>query len=176
MTPTTRLLNLLSQLQIRQLRDQSPARTARVIGRNADGTELVQRLDTICPTRAAPDNHPTGTVLLNPSLSAFHRSGATGIGTSALFTAGTLWIESLTPSIYHPGQTYQVTVKGRGFDASTRIDFLDPDLSVPEGTINPDLTVLATHYVDPETLLLDLTVAPGARLLTNAPIAYGKSK
>jgi len=176
MTPTTRLLNLLSLLQTRQLKDQSPARPARVIGRNADGTELVQRLDTTCPTRSTPDNHPTGTVLLNPSLSAFHRTGATGPGTSALFTAGTLWIESLAPSTYHPGQTLQVTVKGRGFDSSVHIDFLDPDPSVPEGTLNPDLTVLATHHIDPETLLLDLTVAATARLLTNAPIAYGRSK
>jgi len=176
MTPTTRLLNLLSQLQTRQLRDQSPARPARVLGRNPDGTERIQRLDTTCPTRSTPDNHPTGTVLLNPTLAAFHRTGATGIGTSALFTAGTLWIESLDPATYHPGQTVQVTVKGRSFDATTRIDFLDPDPSAPDGTLNPDLTVLATHYLDPETLLLDLTVAPGARLLTNAPIAYGRSK
>ena len=175
MTPTTRLLDLLSQLQTRQLKDQSPARPARVIGRNVDGTERIQRLDTTCPTRATPDNHPTGTVLLNPTLSAFHRTGATGIGTSALFTAGTLWIESLDPSIYHPGQTLQVTVKGRGFDPSTRLDFLDPDPNLPEGTINPDLQVLAVHYIDSETLLLDLTVAPGARLLTNAPIAFGRS-
>ena len=176
MTPTTRLLNLLSLLQTRQLRDQSPARPARVIGRNADGTERIQRLDTTCPTRSTPDNHPTGTVLLNPTLSAFHRAGATGIGTSALFTAGTLWIESLDPVTYHPGQTVQVTVKGRGFNSFVRIDFLDPDPNVPEGTLNPDLQVLAVHYIDPETLLLDLAVAPGARVIANAPIAYGRSK
>jgi hypothetical protein len=175
MTPTTRLLNLLSSLQTRQLRDQSPIRTARVLGRNPDGTERLQRLDTTCPTRATPDNHPTGTVLLNPSLSAFHRAGATGIGTSDTFAAGTLWIETLDPSEYHPGQTYQVTVRGRGFDPAVQIDFLDPSPDVLEGTLNPDLQVLAIHYLDTETLRLDLTVAPGARLMSHAPIAYGRS-
>jgi hypothetical protein len=178
MTPTDRLLTLLSSLHTRHLRDQSPVRPARVLGRNPDGTERIQRLDTLCPTRSAPDNHHLGTVLLNPTLAALHTTGTTGLGTTTTFAAGTLWLETLDPSTYRPGQTVQVTVRGRGFDTATQIDFLNPPApntpDVSDTTLNPDLQITATHYLNPETLLLDLTVTPGARLLPHAPIAYGR--
>jgi hypothetical protein len=109
---------------------------------------------------------------VDPSLAAFHRAGTTGIGTSQTIPGGTLWIERLDPAEYHPGQTYQVTVHGRGFDDTTQLAFLDP---TPDTPINPDLELLALHLVDPETLRLDLAVAPGARPVSNAPIAYGRS-
>jgi hypothetical protein len=172
---TDRLLTLLSSFLSRQTRDTAPARTARVLGRHIDGTERLQRTDALCVTRGTPDSHYTGTILLNPSLAAFHRAGVTGIGTSHTIPAGTLWVEILNPSEYHPGQTYQVTVTGRGFDNTTQIDFLDPGFTdSPETALNPDLQLVALHLIDSETLLLDLTVAPGARLLANAPIAFGK--
>jgi hypothetical protein len=171
------LLTLLSAFLARQNRDQSPARTARVLGRHLDGTERLQRTDALCVTRGTPDSHYTGTILLNPSLAAFHRAGVTGIGTTHIIPAGTLWIETLDPAEYHPGQTYQVTVTGRGFDDTVQIDFLDPSLAIygtSEIPLNPDLEVQALHLIDTETLLLALVVAPGARLLTNAPIAFGR--
>jgi hypothetical protein len=174
---TQNLLRLLSTFLARQTRDTAPARTARVLGRHIDGTERLQRTDALCVTRGAPDSHYTGTILLNPSLAAFHRAGVTGIGTSHTIPAGTLWVETLDPSEYHPGQTYQVTVTGRGFVDTIQIDFLDPNLAVygtAEIPLNLDLEVLAITLIDSETLLLDLTVAPGARLLANAPIAFGK--
>jgi hypothetical protein len=174
---TDRLLTLLSTFLARQTRDTAPARTARVLGRHIDGTERLQRTDALCVTRGTPDSHYTGTILLNPSLAAFHRSGVTGIGTTHIIPAGTLWIETLDPSEFHPGQTYQVTVTGRGFDDTIQIDFLDPSLAIygtAEIPLNPDLEVLAITFIDTETLLLDLTVASGARLLANAPIAFGR--
>jgi hypothetical protein len=175
MTPAEKLLSAFTTLLSRRERDRAPVRTARVLGRHPDGTERLQRLDAACVTRGTPDNHYTGTTLLNPSLAAFHRHGTIGIGTSETLSAGTLWIESLDPSTFHPGQTYQVTVLGRGFDDATRIDFLDPDPAAPEGTINPDLEILAIEVVSPETLLLTLAVAATARSITNAPIAFGRS-
>jgi hypothetical protein len=123
---TNRLLNLLSSFLARQTRDTAPARTARVLGRHIDGTERLQRTDAACVTRGTPDSHYTGTILLNPSLAAFHRAGVTGIGTSQTIPAGTLWIERLDPSTYRPGQTYAVLVTGRGFDDRVQIDFLQP--------------------------------------------------
>jgi hypothetical protein len=172
---TDTLLRLLSTFLARQTRDRAPARPARVLGRHIDGTERLQRTDALCVTRGAPDSHHTGTILLNPSLATFHRAGVTGVGTSATIPAGTLWIETLDPSEYHPGQTCQVTVTGRGFDDTVQIDFLDPAVSdSPEIPINPDLEIQSITFVDSETLLLDLTIAPGARLLDNAPLAFGK--
>ncbi len=175
MTGAEKILTLLGNLLDRREREQAPARTARVLGRHQDGTERLQRTDARCVTRGTPNNHYTGTVLLNPSLAPFHRSGITGIGTSETIPAGTLWIEKLDPSEYYPGQTVQVTVQGRGFDDRIRIDFLDPDPSVSEGTLNPDLEVLALQFVSPELLLLDLAVAATARPITSAPIAYGRT-
>jgi hypothetical protein len=171
------LLRLLSSFLARQTRDTAPARTARVLGRHIDGTERLQRTDALCVTRGTPDSHYTGTLLLNPSLAAFHRAGVTGIGTSHTIPAGTLWVETLDPSEYHPGQAYQVTVTGRGFDDIVQIDFLNPSLAIygtAEIPLNPDLEIQSITVIDSETLLLDLTVAPGARLLANAPIAFGK--
>ena len=174
MTGAEKVLDLLGSLLTRREREQAPTRTARVLGRHQDGTERLQRTDARCITRGTPNNHYTGTTILNPSLAPFHRTGITGIGTSETIPAGTLWIEKLDPATYHPGQTYQVTVHGRGFDAPVQIDFLDPDPAAPEGTVNPDLEIQAIQILSPELLLLDLAVAPTARPITNAPIAYGR--
>ena len=174
MTGAEKVLDLFSVLLARRERQQAPARTARVLGRHQDGTERLQRTDARCITRGTPNNHYTGTVILNPTQAPFHRSGVTGIGTSETIPAGTLWIEKLDPAEYHPGQTYQVTVHGRGFDDRVQIDFLDPDPAAPEGTVNPDLEIQAIQVLSPELLLLDLAVAPTARPLTTAPIAYGR--
>ncbi|HWM95222.1 MAG TPA: hypothetical protein VN493_30995 [Thermoanaerobaculia bacterium] len=175
MTPPEKLLALFSTLLARRDRTHAPVRTARVLGRHEDGTERLQRLDALCVTRGTPDNHYTGTTLLNPSLAAFHRHGTIGIGTTETLTATTLWIETLDPSVYHPGQTYEVTVRGRGFDPAVRIDFLDPDPAAPEGTLNPDLEILALEVLSSDTLHLTLAVSPDARPITHAPIAYGRS-
>jgi hypothetical protein len=147
----------------------------RVLGRNQDGTERLQRLDAACVTRGTPDNHYTGTTVLNPAVAAFHRAGTLGIGTTETLVAPTLWIERLDPDTFTPGQTYDVTVTGRGFDEATRIDFLDPDPTVEEGALNPDLAVLAVLFVSSEILRLTVAVADTARPITNAPIAYGRS-
>ena len=163
MTGAEKVLDLLGTLLTRRERQQAPTRTARVLGRHQDGTERLQRTDARCVTRGTPNNHYTGTVILNPSLAPFHQSGITGIGTSETIPAPTLWIEKLDPSEYHPGQTYQVAVHGRGFDEAVRIDFLDPDPTAPEGTLNPDLEILAIQFVSPELLQLHLAVAPTAR-------------
>jgi hypothetical protein len=174
MNPSDRILTALNTLLARRERDRSPVRPAIVQGRHQDGTERILRLDATCPTRSTPNNHYPGTTLLTPTLTAFHRAGSTGIGTSTTISSSTLWIERLDPNEYHPGQTYQVTVTGRGFDTTTRIDFLDPNPEAPEGTLNPDLEILSLLYVSSEVLLLKLTVAPGARLIVNAPIAFGR--
>ena len=177
MNPSEKVVNLLQSLLARRERDQAPVRTARVLGRHEDGTERLQRLDAACVTRASRDNHYTGTIVLNPSLSTIHRTGTTGIAThTEIASAPTLWIERLDPDAYQPGRTYAVTVTGRGFDDRVRIDFLEPAPPYAQAqTINPDIEVLTLEVLDPETLLLEIKIAPGARLYPNAvPIAYGR--
>ena len=175
MTPSERVLGLLSTLLDRRDRDRAPTRTARVLGRHNDGTERIQRTDASCVTRATRDNHYAGTIIVEPKLAAFHRTGSAGIpAVTEVLSAETLWIERLDPNVYEPGHTYEVTVQGRGFDSQVRIAFLDPDPDAPEGTLNADLEILAIQVLSPELLLLDLAVAPTARPITNAPIAYGR--
>ncbi len=175
MNPSEKAVHLLQTLLSQRERQRAPVRPSRVIGRHQDGTERLQRHDTTCPTRSAPGNHYTGTIVLSPA-SSLQRQGTTGIGLSEIIPAPTLWIESLDPSTYHPGQQLTVQVTGRGFDTATRIDFLDPDPQAPEGTVNPDLEVLAVLVVSSELLLLELSVAPTARPVTSAPIAYGRAQ
>src|SRR5688572_15105721 len=117
MNPSEKVVTLLQSLLAQRERDRAPVRTARVLGRHADGTERVQRTDAACITRAPRDNHYTGTVVLSPSSSFVRRTGSTGIATiTEVASAATLWIERLDPSDYRPGKTYTVTVTGRGFD------------------------------------------------------------
>jgi hypothetical protein len=175
MNSSEKVITLFQSLLARRERDRAPVRPARVIGRHQDGTETLQRQDATCPTRGGRDNHYTGTLVLSPASSA-NRQGTTGIGLSETIPAPTLWIESLDPSEYHPGQQVTVQVTGRGFDESVQIDFLDPNPAVPEGTVNPDLELLALEVVSPEILFLELSVASTARPLTIAPIAYGRAQ
>jgi hypothetical protein len=177
MSTAEKVVTLLTTLLAQREREKSPVRTARVLGRHEDGTERLQRTDAACVTRAPRDNHYAGTVVVAPRLAPFHRTGSTGIATlTETASAATLWIERLDPSDYRPGQTYAVLVTGRGFDDRVQIDFLQPAPPYVAGqTLNEDIQVLALEVLDPETLLLAITVAPGARLVPNgAPIAYGR--
>ncbi len=173
MTAAERTLHLLQSLLARREKDRAPVRPTRVLRRHQDGTESLQRLDATCATRSAPGNHYTGTTILNPASFA-NRQGTTGLGTSEVLASPTLWIERLDPNTYHPGQTLTVQVTGRGFDTATRIDFLDSDPAAPEGTVNPALEILSITVIDPELLLLELSVSSSARPVTSAPIAYGR--
>jgi len=179
MNPSEKVVTLLQSLLARRERDRSPVRPARVLGRHADGTERLQRLDAACVTRSSRDNHYAGTVVVATRPAAFHRTGTTGIATlTEVASTPTLWIERLDPNAYSPGQTYQVTVTGRGFDDRVQIDFLEPSIagSLTQGqTINEDIAVLAVLVVSSETLLLEIAVSATARLYpSGAPISYGR--
>jgi len=177
MNPSEKVVTLLQSLLSRREREKAPIRPARVLGRHADGTERLQRLDAACVTRAPRDNHYAGTVVVATRPAAFHRTGSTGIATlTEVASTPTLWIERLDPNAYSPDQTYQVTVTGRGFDDRVQIDFLEPaPPNVTAQTINEDIAVLAVLVVSSELLLLDITVRPGARLYPGgAPISYGR--
>jgi len=177
MTSTEKIVHFLGSLLDRRARDRAPVRPARVLGRHQDGTERLQRLDAACVTRASRDNHYAGTVVVATRPAAFHRTGSTGIATlTEVASTATLWIERLDPNAYSPDQSYTVTVTGRGFDERVQIDFLEPaPPNATAQTINPDIAVLAVLVVSSELLLLDIAVAPGARLYPGgAPIAYGR--
>lgn len=171
-------LESLTRLLNRRERDRLPVRPARVLGRNTDGTERLQRLDATCVTRSAPANHLTGQIVTVPAATVLHRTGATGIATrTEIAVAETLWIESLDPADLRPGETYTIIVTGRGFDDRVRIDFLEPTaaLFVQPSRINESVTLLSLTFVDSTTLALQVEVAAGARLYPGgAPIAFGR--
>jgi hypothetical protein len=172
-----RVVDALRRVFERRERDKAPTRTARVLGRNADGTERLQRSDAVCVTRGSVDGHYAGQVILEPASNVFHRQGAVGIAPiSQDASADTLWIDSLDPFELRPGESYIITVTGRGFTAGVVIEFLDPaDYLVQPSVINPDVTIDSLAVESDTTLSLNVTVAPGARLWsTGAPISFGR--
>lgn len=168
-----RVVAALRKVLDRREQERAPVRLQRVLGRNEDGTTRQQRLDAECVTRSAPNNTYGGQITAEPAGSAFSRRGTAGaalvqqVGSSR----DVLWLERLVPDTYSPGELVTVQAIGRGFQPTTRIDFL-----LPGGPrlINEDITILDIRYIDPQTLELDIQVAPAARLLRErAPVAYG---
>jgi hypothetical protein len=177
MSQADAIVEALRQVFIRRERDNAPVRTARVLGRNEDGTERLQRSDAVCVTRGSVDSHYAGQVVLEPASNVFRRQGAAGIApVSQMATADTLWIDSLDPAELQPGTSYIVTVTGRGFSGGLLIDFLDPaDYLVQPNVINPDVTIDSLTVISDTEVDLAVTVAPGARLFPGgAPIAFGR--
>ncbi len=157
-------------------RDRAPVRNLRVVGRASDGTPLTVRSDAQCIARgtATPDYY-NGQSIFEPS----GNSGGSSIssqGTASVAAlleetaAATLWVERLDPSTYIPGRSYFVNVYGRGFDDTTRFEFLDPDGE----TVNPDITIVDQGVLGPDQAALEIEVSPTARLQANLPLAYGR--
>lgn len=163
-----RVVKLLEQVLSRREQTSSPVRTARVVGRNSDGTLRLQRTDGECVARGGVAPAFAGEVIQEPARSSFARRGTSGVALALeAGSTNTLWVERLEPEVFEAGQAYTVTVLGRGFREGTVFEFLRPN-----GEINEDLTVTALTFVDEGTFLLDITVAAGARLYRKAPLSY----
>ncbi len=177
-TNPARLITQLRRVFERRERDRAPVRTVRVLGRNTDGTERLQRSDATCVTRGAVAGNYSGQVILEPQTNVFHRQGSIDIApVSQAASTDTLWIDRLEPSDLRPGETYVITVTGRGFTGGVLIDFLDPADSYlfQPNVLNDDITIDSLVVEDDSTLSLTVSVAPGARLWpAGAPIAFGR--
>jgi|GEM_PF-1066278 len=172
-----RVVDVLARLLTRRERDHAPTRAARVLGRNEDGTERLQRTDATCVTRGAVSSNFAGQVILESAISPFHRLGSIDIApVSQQASADTLWIDRLDPAELRPGESYTITVTGRGFTPGVVIEFLEPaPLFVQPTVLNGDVTIESLTVEDDSTIALNVTVAPGARLFPyGAPIAFGR--
>lgn len=166
-----RFIATLRDVLERREKSRSPLRIVRVTGRETDGALRVQRLDAECEHRGAPTNNFGGQIIPEPAGSHYSRRGASGVSVvQEAAVTDVLWVERIDPNVFYPGQSYTVSVIGRGFTETTRFDFLEPRGRV----INPDIEILATRFIDPQLCELDITVSPGARIFRQgAPLAYG---
>jgi len=130
----------------------------RVVGRNADGTEELLALTGECPERGGPGNRAVGQITLRPAGPDFRSRGAAGVALlSDRAAADVLWVEAQEPKELPRGETTVVTLTGRGFEPGDWFQY-----RLEDGSRNPDLTILAATYVDPETWELEVEVGPGA--------------
>jgi len=145
----------------------------RVVARNADGTESRVRIDGTCPERGE-GAHELGEVVTLPTTSHGPRGG-TGSGIITLGEADLVWVERQEPRELVAGATQDVVIHGRGLVGGMSFEYLrqvEPDQN-PEGiTANPGVTVDQATCIDAERYELTLTVAPGAAVLSDGPIAY----
>ena len=148
---------------------EADVRPARVVGRNTDGTARLQRLDAECVGRGGRGGYGGEIVVSLPAI--MNRRGTFGVaGATSRGSGDTLWVESIDPAVFAPGDTaLAVTVTGRGFTPTTRFEFLSPD-----GSVNEDVTIVTSVYVDSETYTLTINVAADAALFEAAALAYDR--
>ncbi|HON76741.1 MAG TPA: hypothetical protein PLR87_15400 [Thermoanaerobaculaceae bacterium] len=148
---------------------EADVRPAKVVGRNTDGTAKTQRLDAECVGRGGASGYGGEIVVSLPAI--MNRRGTSGVaGATQRGSGDTLWVEALDPAVFSPGDTaLAVTVTGRGFTPTTRFEFLSPD-----GSVNEDVTIVTSVYVDDETYTLTINVAADAALFEAAALAYDR--
>ena len=133
-----------------------------VTGRNADGTIQVRDLRGECVATSNICSAYKGQQIQIPCGVPFRITGAAGIAMQrAQRQSGTLWVESYTPNEYHPGESYEVTVTGKGFKSTTQFEYLLPDSE----DVNEDITIDEIAYVSATEMTLSITVAEDADLL-----------
>lgn len=153
---------------------EADLRPSRVLGRNTDGTPQIQRLDAECIGRGAQSNHYTGQILTLPAGPQYDRKGTSGVALNGGYGAGlALWIDRLDPASFHPGDTsLAVAVYGRGFTATTALEFLEPGDSGDAGTINGDVTIVSQTLISDERINLVINVDGAADAFDGAALAF----
>lgn len=176
-TAAERFVAQLARTLTTRERDRAPVRQLRVVGRASDGTPLTVRSDALCIARGtAVVDYYNGQSISEAAGgaggSSISRQGTTAVAALVEETASaTLWVERLDPNTFIPGRSYFVYVYGRGFDDSTRFEFLNADGE----TINEDITILDQGVLGPDQAALEIEVSPTARLLADLPLAYGRA-
>lgn len=166
---------VLRELLERREQKRIPARVARVVGRNSDGSARLQRLDGECVARGDSPGYVGEMVIEFPSL--LGRDGTRGNATvrssrslTNLSQSAIFRVSSISPSVLPRGSVgLVVTVTGRGLSATMQFAFGIPGAL----DVNPDVTVTAVTFVDTETIELTVDVAADADLYTDlAPLFY----
>jgi len=163
----------LAKILGRREREAADLVTARVQGRNTDGTVRYLPLRGECELRGQLASHQTGQIVEISSRPAFsRRQGAIGAAFgSGRFGRATVWVESLSPSVFSPGDTgLAVTVTGKGFAADVQFDFLDA-----AALVSADITTTAKTVVSDTQVDLTIDVDGAAALISGAQLAYGSA-
>lgn len=162
---------------VRALRDvfeqrehkRAAIRASLVVGRNEDGTTRLQRLDGECVARGCVTPEGAGEVTRRPAGPCWQNQGTTGVALLTFRGSGrVLWVESIEPAFYAPGESYTVTVTGRGLTATTVFDFLGPGSE----EVSPWITQTAVRWVSAEEMEIDLEVDAAAPAMVEAALAY----
>ena len=168
------LRNQAGERRLQKLIDRGTSRlvfprAGRVEGRNTDGTTRLRFLDGSCEARLGITGARTGEVVLAEPTTLRTR-GTAGVPVASLIASRTsLWVERLEPSELCAGQEQVATVIGRGFNASTRFEFLLPD----SAEIHPGISILEQSLIDAEHVELRLVVDAESPLFEAGPLAYG---
>lgn len=162
-------LEALQRVLDRREQKRLPVRPARIVGRNADGTAQLQRLDGECVARGGVSGYAGEIVVELPSL--VDRRGTTGIGAlDRRGTEPTLRVTSIDPPVLPRGAvSLLVAVLGVGLSPTTIFAFGLP------GTreLNPDIAIVATAFVSATRVELTVNVAADAIYFRRpAPLFY----
>jgi len=153
-------------------RHRAPVKATRILGRNRDGTIRLLALDGECEIRGAVETGYEGQVVTRPLGTPFSLYGAAGVaGQSWSFGSALLDVTALEPAVYSPGESYTVTVTGRGFDNAFVRDFLTDD----DGDTIAPITVVEQRILSSTSLELDIEVDAGAALVDSAALAFGRT-
>lgn len=157
-----------NRLLDRRRDDEADIRDLRVLGRNTDGTQRFLPLDTECELRGSVCGFSKGATVKS-TCNDFANRGAAGLALrSRGLSSDTVWIEELDPDSFPQGVDLTVEVIGRGFRASTQIQFLQPDSEA----INEDIEILDQTVVSKVLIELELRIAVDADLIGFTAIAY----
>lgn len=140
----------------------------RVVGRNADGSEQVVKMDSECVEREPTGAHQTGQIIALPAAPRFDTRGVGALPTGLGLAGRLLHVESQTPKELPAGTTTSVTITGRGFYDGMSFEYLEEDGE----TINSLVTVASSTYVSSTSYTLSVTVDSSATAVTDLPIAY----
>ncbi len=165
-----KLAEVLGEILDRRARDEADVHTSRVVGRNRDGTTLLQRLDGECTARGGGQSYYPGQVVRHLAGSDFAGLGASGVALLSLRSSSRfLFVESLEPEVFPRGASLTVVVRGVGFTETVEFEFLLPGSE----EVNEGITLLSQRLLDSTTMELDLQVAPDAAVFLQASLAYG---
>lgn len=144
-------------------------RVSRVVGRATDGTLQLQDLEGECIARGCRTAEAEGEVTKRPLGPCWDNQGAAGVsGLSVRAGAGVLWVESIDPDSYAPGQSYTVTVIGLGFTEATLFEFLHASSE----EVNLDVVITSMTLISSTEYELEIDVDPDAAPIVDGDLAF----
>ncbi|MEL7059488.1 MAG: hypothetical protein AAGN46_05625 [Acidobacteriota bacterium] len=140
---------------------------SRVVGRDTDGTQLVLPQGSTCPQRDAIGSDGLGDVILSPTSQVSATRGIAGAALASVVAGEAAFLERQDPPELERGRSATVVVAGRGFKERIQLDYLR------EGEEpHPGVAIDEIRVVDEFSAEVDVTVAPDAELVDEAPVAH----